>query len=148
MPKIVFYRQKRRDGGLHTGVEIDGHTALEREEGVDWENGDPVLLWYVELRCEGKKLPTRPEEARKWLLEHGPLIREGFEALTKDLRVGIDYNTLPLLWPLPKVPRGVRMLVACHAMHRSDALAMAQATAEIASHWEEWIEKLPVLERA
>ena len=38
--------------------------------------------------------------------------------------------------------------VACHAMHRSDALAMAQATAEVASHWEEWIEKLPALERA
>ena len=34
---------------------IDGHTALELEEGVDWKNGDPVLLWYVDLRCEGKK---------------------------------------------------------------------------------------------
>ena len=65
MSKIVFYRQKRRDRGLHTGVLIEGGTALELEEGVNWKGGDPILLWWVDLRCEGKKLPTRTEPARQ-----------------------------------------------------------------------------------
>lgn len=146
MAHITFYRQKRRDGGLHMGITIDGSTAMELEEGVDWKESDPVLLWYVELRCEGKSLPNRPEEARQWLLDNGEWIREGFRTLTEELRVGIDYNTLPLVWPVPKSPRGVRARIACHAMYRSDALAIAQVTAEFVAHWSAWLENLPVLE--
>ena len=147
MPKISFYRQKRRDGGLHTGVVVNGYTALEQEEGVAWEDQDPILLWWVDLRCEGKKLPAGSEEARQWLLEQTPRIRSGFEKLGDELRVGLDYNTWPLLWPVPKAPRGVRMIIACSALYRSDALGMAGVMADIAAHWREWLEKLLVPER-
>jgi hypothetical protein len=144
MAEITFYRQKRRDGGLHTGITINGWTAMEMDEGINWDDADPVLLWFVDVRCEGKKLPTRPELARRWLLEHSELIREGFKALTEELRVGIDYNTLPLVWLVPKTPRGVRIRIVCHAMYRSDALTLAQVTAEFSSRWQEWLDKLPV----
>jgi hypothetical protein len=65
MAKITFYRQKRRDGGLHTGITINGWNAMEMDEGIDWDDADPVLLWYVDVQCEGKMLPDRPETARR-----------------------------------------------------------------------------------
>lgn len=142
MTKIVFYRQKRRDGGTHTGLTIDGVTALESVEGINWEESDPILLWWVDLRCEGKKLPNRPEEARRWLLEHRELIGEAFEVLADELRAGMDYNTWPLLWRVPNPPRGVRLVIACEAMYRSDALAMADVLRDTAAHWQEWLERL------
>src|SRR5216683_2642808 len=146
MAKIIFYRQKRRDDGIHTGIEIDGYTAMEQEEGIDWDNADPILVWYVELRCEGKKLPGKAEEARKWLLEQGRFIRESLVSLASELQVGMDYNNWPLLWTVPNAPRGVRMSVACHAMHRADALAIAEVISDVALHWQERIEKLSVPE--
>src|SRR6266478_481859 len=148
MAKIIFYRQKRRDGGIHTGIEIDGHTAMEQEEGIEWDNADPILVWYVELRCEGKKLPVRAEEARKWLLHQEDLIRENFARLVLELSVGMDYNCWPLLWPMPKAPRGVKLAVACHAMHRADALAIANVISDMAVHWEERLGKLAMPQQA
>ncbi len=144
MANITYYRQKRRDGGIRTGIEIEGTTKLGREEGFDDES-DPVLLWWVDLRCEGKKLPTDPEEARHWLLEQGPVIRAAFEALAEEAQAGIDFNTFPYLWPVPKTPRGVRMTIAAMANRRLDARAMTGVLLDIAARWQERVEKLPAV---
>src|SRR5438876_86375 len=137
--EITFYRQKRRDGGIHTGLTIEGSTALEMAEGMNWEDPDPVLLWWVDLRCEGKKLPDHTEEARQWLLDHRELITGAFEALADELRAGMDYNSWPLRWRVPSAPRGVRMVIGCEAMYRADALAITGLLRDMAAHWQEWL---------
>jgi len=69
MPKLIFYRQKRYDQAIRTGVELDGETIAERyEEGGS--EPDPGLLWYVDLRCEGSAIPDGFDEAAHWLLDH------------------------------------------------------------------------------
>jgi hypothetical protein len=146
--KIIFYRQKRRDGGIRTGVEINGETALGLEEGFAGDELDPVLLWFVDLRCEGKKLPTDPEEVREWLLKHSPVIRAGFETLAGQIGAGIDFNTYPYLWPVPNAPRGVHMTIACSAMRRNDARAIREVLSDIATHWQETLARLPAVEPA
>jgi hypothetical protein len=129
---------------MHTGLLVEGCTALEVFDDVPDEEYDPVLLWSVDLRCEGKRVPGGTEEARKWLLDHEPTIKEAFQTLSEELKVGMDYNDLPLLWNVPKPPRGVRARIACHAMYRADALEMRKVIADISEHWRELIEKLPL----
>src|SRR5438876_12275597 len=101
MTEFAFYRQKRRDGGIRTGIEINGETELGLEEGFTGDEQDPVLLWFVDLRMEGKKLPTDPEEVRQWLLKHSPGICAGFQLLAGEIQAGVDFNTYPYLWPVP-----------------------------------------------
>jgi hypothetical protein len=148
MTKITFYHQKRRDGGIRTGIEINGETELGLEEGFTREEEDPVLLWFVDLRCEGKKLPTDPEEVRAWLLKYGAVIRAGLKSLAEEIQAGIDFNTFPYLWPVPGAPRGVRMTLACSAMRRMDARSIRNVLLEIAAHWQERVARLPAVERA
>src|SRR5262249_45375163 len=100
MPKISFYQKKRRDGGIRTGIDIDRESVLGCFQSGP-EESDPVLLWFVDLRCEGARLPTTPEEARQWLLDHSALIHQAFQKLIAEIRAGIDFNTWPLLWTLP-----------------------------------------------
>ena len=64
MPELDFYRQQRRDGAIRTGIEIDGETVLGRFEQVA-EDANPVLAWWVDVRCKGRRLPDEPEAARR-----------------------------------------------------------------------------------
>ena len=149
LPKISFYRLMRRDGVIRTGVEADDVTELGTVEGEEAEYPDPVLAWYVDLRCEGKKLPAGPEKVRRWLLDHADVITKAFTHLADEVRAGIDFATwMPLLWPVPEAPRGVRMTIACSATRRTDALAIARVLTEMAVHWRQWLEKMPVLQPA
>jgi hypothetical protein len=146
--KVVFYRQKRRDGGIRTAIEVNGENELGLEEGFDSAEPDPVLLWWVDLRCEGKKLPTDPERVRQWLLAHGRVIRGALAALAEEIAAGVDFNSSPYLWPVPKPPRGVRMTVAVCALRRVDARAMRDVLADVADRWDEILNKLRVVEPA
>jgi hypothetical protein len=143
---LSFYRQQRRDGGVRTGIEIDDHTELGRFEN-EAEDSDPVLAWWVDLRCEGRKLPMDPESARRWFLEHAAVIHRGFQTLANEMEAGLDFNTWPHVWPVPGSPRGVRMAIACNASRRRDGLKMPQILKEIDQHWEELIATLPGVER-
>ena len=49
MHELICFRQKRQDGGIRSGIQIDGTTHFHRfDEGT--EDFDPSLLWYVDLR--------------------------------------------------------------------------------------------------
>jgi len=147
--KLSFYRQQCRDGSLRTGIEINGHTDLGRfqNEPEDPEDRDPVLAWWVDLRCKGHKLPEDPEQVRRWFLDHAEVIHRGFQELANEMEAGLDFNTWPLLWPIPRPPRGVRMLIACNASRRLDGLTMPSLLREIDDEWEEVVRTLPATER-
>ena len=96
---LVYYRQGRVDGGIHTGVDSFDMPLLESfENEAPYDESDPVLAWYIEVRCKGQGLPTSVEEARAWFLKHQELIRSGLVALADELSVGLDVESYPYFW--------------------------------------------------
>ena len=55
MSTIVFFRQARIDGGIHTGVDVNGTGWEFYDAGSD--EHDPALVWYVDLRRKGTTCP-------------------------------------------------------------------------------------------
>ncbi|HZW34920.1 MAG TPA: hypothetical protein VFF52_29625 [Isosphaeraceae bacterium] len=148
MAKLIFYRQKRYDGGVRTGLELDGDPIGERFEGGEGER-DPALIWYVDLRCEGPGIPDDPDLAEQWLFDHAPIIRDGFLRLAERLRAGTDKDIYSLKWSdFPDAPEGVSMTIACSAVRRVDGREISAVLKDIASHWEDILQTIEVPEGA
>jgi len=148
MPRLIFYRQKRYDEAIRTGVELDGETIAESYEGGGSEP-DPALLWYVDLRCEGSAIPDGLDEAARWLLEHDETIRSGFSMFAEHLRAGADPDIYSLIWDEFKdVPENVKMSIACSAARRIDAREIALILKEIADNWATIIRSLDIPQEA
>lgn len=136
MPKLIFYRQKRYDGAVRTGVELGGETIAEtfEEEGGE---PDPALLWYIDLRCEGPGIPDDPDTAWRWLLDISGVIRDGFARYSERLRAGADVDVYSLTWSdFTGVPDGVTMSIACSAIRRVDARGMSTCLKDVGENWE------------
>ena len=141
MSTITFFRQARQDGGIRTGIDIDRDTVLARFEAGD-ENADPALLWYVDVRLEGKKLPRTPEAARNLLIEKGPSIRSALLRTAEELAAGMDVSD----WPLQRratIGAGVRVNIVCSAIRRVEAHQIADVLRDIAEHWDHRVSDLP-----
>jgi hypothetical protein len=144
MTTITFYRQARRDGGIRTGIEIDGNTLLSRfdEGGSD---PDPAIVWYVDVKCRGKSLPKDSEGARRFLISHGATIRRAIASLADEIPAGID----PTAWPVRRETKSkpdVRIEVACSAVRRLEALKLSDTLRDVASHWSDLVESLAEVE--
>jgi hypothetical protein len=141
MPTITFFRQARRDGGVRTGIDIDGRTVLSRFQQGRRED-DPALLWYVDVRCDGASLPTHVEDARQWLIRHESQIVQVLDALAEKAPDGLD----PSEWPLQRSKRlnGATITVACSAVRRIEAREMAAVLRDVAEHWHDRLASLKV----
>lgn len=141
MRKLTFYRQQRVDQGIRTGVEMDGETVLHRFEYGKGES-DPALLWFIEIRCRGPKLPQTVDGARQWLLTHKGLIQSGLEQLADDLATGMDVDALPLQRTFPRAPPGTKMTLICSAGRRFQAIQIAGLLRKLAIDWEKHLRSL------
>ena len=142
MAKLTFYRQKRLDGAIRTGVELDGDPIADRYEGGEGER-NPILLWFVDLRCDGPGIPDDPDDAFQWLFDQAPVIRDGFARYAEVLGVGADMDLYALTWSdFSGVPEGVSMTIACSGTRRVDARELARIVAEIGDRWEEILRTL------
>jgi hypothetical protein len=142
MSELIFYRQKRVDGGVRTGIDLDGVSICEDFEAGEAER-DPALRWYVDLRCSGDGLPSDADAAREWLLVHEAMIRDGFSRYADQLAAGSDPDDYPLQWSgFQPVPPSVQMSIACSAIRRVDARELNRVLLDIAEHWCERIERL------
>ena len=142
MPKLVFFRQKRVDDSIRTGVELDGETLAELFE-ESGEAHDPALRWYVDLRCEGKGIPGDGDDAWSWLLKQSSMIREGFTRCSEDVRAGTDRDIYSLIWEgFRGQPTEVSMKIACSALKRVDAREMSSVLAEMGEHWDLILESI------
>jgi len=145
MKNLTFYHQKRRDGGVRTGVELDGERMLERfEPGSPLE--DPKLLWWIDVRCSQKTWPSEPEEVRAWLLESAQKIEGGLRAFAAELGAGIDIN-----WPAKYVVSsrtGVKIEIFCSAMRRVGGREIQAEISKLAKNWQTIIAQLPSCEPA
>jgi hypothetical protein len=136
MRTITFYRQKRIDGGVRTGVEVGGNTVLSTFESGDGKH-DPALLWYVDVICEGRRLPKDSEDARHWLALQKKNVRRLLDALAKKVVTGVD----PGDWPVHQqgVYRDVKIRVSCSAVRRMEARRLTDILGDIAEHWDEYV---------
>jgi len=147
MATLTFYRQARADGGLRTGIEVDGETLLEDYLPGSREH-DPALLWYVDLRCEGDRLPAEPEAVRAWFLENSQMIQRGFAACADELKVGIDsfdQDFRPYERRIGQTPDGTVLRVVISAIRRIDARKIAVELRRIGAEWERSLRALPSL---
>jgi hypothetical protein len=148
MAKLIFYRQKRYDGAIRTGVELDGETIAERFEGSGADR-DPALLWYIDLRCDGDGIPDDPDAATQWLLDQSAIIHDGFARNAERLRAGADVDVYSLIWSeFENVPAGVQITIACSAVRRIDAREMAANLASVGEHWEAIVRSLDIPQEA
>jgi hypothetical protein len=141
--ELSFYRQKRHDGGIRTAVTADGVTVLHRFQPGDAPS-DPALLWYVDLRCSGRRLPVEPEATRQWLLAQSPIVRDNLTRLASKLEAGMDVEPWPFQWQVPRPPRGVRMTIVCSAVRRLPMLEIASILIDLCENWDEWLRELEV----
>jgi hypothetical protein len=141
MPEIAFFQQRRRDGGMRSGIEINGKVVRQTFEPGE-EASDPFLLWYVDVRCKGAKLPTDLDGAFRFFRKHREMIQGALAELAERLEAGMDFELYPLQWPIPKPPKGVRMTLVCGANRRRVALDIAKELTRVADHWEEVLHAL------
>jgi hypothetical protein len=147
MSKLVFYRQRRMDEGTRTGIDLDGELVFGLYEEGEAEK-DPALRWFVDLRCEGSSLPRTPRGAKKWLIERGAAIADGFKRYAEIIRAGIDPDIYSLSWnDFVDVPKGIQLELVLSAIRRVDALEMSTVLRDIGSRWPEIMQGLrPVQE--
>lgn len=143
MKTLTFYHQKRTDGGVRTGVEINGQRVLERftpGRGAP----DSALEWFVDVRCRGRHIPEDPEAVRRWLLDRSGEIQEQLEGLANNLRAGMDPD-----WPLTSDVSGVRDGVAaqivCSTIRRLTGRDIGQVLIQLKRSWRRLVSSLPVL---
>jgi hypothetical protein len=145
MKNLTFYHQKRRDGGIRTGVELDGERILEYfQPGSPQE--DSKLLWWIDVRCAQRTWPSDPEQIRDWLLENAQKIVKGLKDYAAELGAGIDVN-----WPARHVVpgrAGTKIEIFCSAMRRVAGREMQSELARLAGNWQTIIAQLPSHELA
>jgi hypothetical protein len=141
MGKIVFYRQARADGGMHTGVSVNEVTIVDSLEGSG-PLRDPVLLWYVDVRAEGPALPENPYAVRDWLVNNGPAIAKGLEREAERAAAGIDVDSWPASAAVEGFLRDTRVRIVYSAGRRARALEIASVLKDIAKGWHEIVGNL------
>lgn len=140
MPSISFFRQLRRDGGIRTGVDVDGDTVLSQfEAGQRIDEPDPSLEWYVDVRCDGARLPHTPEAARQWLLRAEAPIRNALEAMAASVPAGIDQGPWPIKHKFRIGSGAARGEVVCSAVRRVSAQNVADVLRNVAKHWRAYV---------
>jgi hypothetical protein len=145
MPTITFFRQARRDGGIRTGIDIDDQTVLSRFDGP--EDDDPTLLWYVDVRCSGPRLPRDAEAARQWLERNAKPIVAALEALADRVPTGLDPSESPLKLSR-RLSNGVSVTVACSAVRRAEARSLPTILRDVAINWRERLRSLGMTQAA
>jgi hypothetical protein len=145
--RLTWYRQKRVDGGVRTAIDVDDVTLFHLFENVS-DQPDPVLLWYVDLRCTGARLPVTPPAVREWLLGQAPVVRAGLVVIAEEVRAGVDAGIWPFRRELTGLPGRVKATLVYCAARRQDRLDLADILTDVAGHWEERIQSLPVVEAA
>ena len=139
MDKLNFYHQKRRDGGLRTGIDFNDERVLERFVPGDAPQ-DSALLWFVDVRCSGENLPSEPEAIRGWFLERSEIIQAALRLLSEELVTGLDSG-----WPLRKsiaTQDSAHLTIYCSALRRLTGREISGILSELEKAWPDVIHNL------
>ena len=144
--KLMFFRQVRQDGGIRSGVEIDGRSVLSLFKPGSREP-DPGLLWYVDVEVSGSRLPHDAGKVRSFLLEENGCIGGVLERLADRIPAGCDPGT----WPVcesGKTSHKQTITVTGSAMRRLEARKFAGILKDLAKKWDDYVQDLPELSAA
>jgi hypothetical protein len=136
MHEFSVFRQERHDGGVRSGITLDGEMCWHQvREGSAEE--DPALRWYFDVRGEGEAVPGDPLELYHWLRgeEMTSLIRANVLALADRVAIGIDQGSWPLRHEISDAPPGVRLQIVTSATHRMDSLSISDVVRRFADDW-------------
>jgi hypothetical protein len=135
MTEITFFRQKRFDGGVRTGIDVMGETLLQEfvPGNLDF---DSALLWYIDLRCKGQNIPGDPELVRSWFIRRSEFFkRELIKIANESLCVGFDADLFPYQNRLTD-SEGTEIRVVITAIRRITALDLAEELRCLATEWD------------
>lgn len=144
MPRISFYIQERLDGGVRTGVEVNGDTALGRFKPGRSNEPDPALQWYVDVRCSGARLPSEGEAARGWLIRNSAKVTGALKVAAAQIHAGIDPGDWPFRYEVTD-RTGTRILISCSATLNLSARKLAGVLKKLGDNWEKTLENLAPL---
>ncbi len=153
MVSLIFFEQKRHDGAIRTGIERNGNTALLGLfiEGPEDQEDDPLggaLEWYVEMRCEGDRLPTEPEVARAWFVKHAAIFRPHLLQIAETVEIGWD-DPYPITWKhFDGMESDVAVEFVCSAIRRTSNQTVSQVIQTFARNFEGKLARLQPLETA
>jgi len=141
MKSLTFYHQKRKDGGVRTGVELDGERVLEQFKPGRGAP-DSALEWFVDVRCRGQRLPDDSEAVRRWLLGQSAEIQAHLERMANELRTGMDPDW-PLTSEMDSTANGVAIKIVCSAVRRLSGRDIGQVLLQLKRSWGRLIASLP-----
>lgn len=143
MKSLTFYHQKRKDGGVRTGVELDGERILEQFKPGRGAP-DSALEWFVDVRCRGQRFPGEPDAVRRWLLDQSGEIEAHLERMANDLRAGMDTDW-PLTSELADTSNGVAIKIVCSTVRRLTGRDIGQVLLELKRSWRRLVASLQAL---
>ncbi len=134
------------------GIELDAETTLLDDflPGPPEFENDPLgsaLLWYVDIRCRGKELPSDPEGARRWFLAHRAEFENGLHEFADEVRAGTDDDsTLRKSAPCGgrlEVGDDLQIEYACGVIRRVKGPELADRLHEVGHHFAEYLQRIP-----
>jgi hypothetical protein len=144
MRRVSFFRQKRKDGGIRTGVDVGQDTVLSRFN-AGAEESDPTLIWYVDVRAEGPTLPQTGEEAREWFVSQKEVVQQALVSFADELSTGLDVSDAPVKRVVSLGTgngRKTTLSVVVSAVRRSEAIKLSKVLTDIARNWEAYVQDL------
>jgi hypothetical protein len=139
MGKLALYYHYRNDGGTRTTVDVDGVTVAHRFKAGK-RAVDPTLAWYVDVRCEGVRLPKEPAAALQWLHDKSELIRAGLADFAANINV--DPDAEPIRWEIAGSQRGVRISLFAWAQTAKGLVRMPRMLGKIRDRWDDLLGEL------
>jgi len=153
MPELTFFFHARHDGGIRMGIELDAETTLLDDflPGPPELENDPLgsaLLWYVDIRCRGKDLPSDPEGARSWFLAHRAEFENGLHEFADEVGAGTDDDstlrrTTPSSGRLEIERNDLQVEYACGVIRRVKGPELADRLHELARQFAEYLQRIP-----
>jgi hypothetical protein len=142
MTQLTFYQQQRVDGGLRTGIDLDGQTLAESYLSGE-EETDPALKWYIDLRYRGANLPTDVDAVRNWFRSREAECVLTLQQVSEELTAGLDRDVLPYRKEfISSSTPDVKLEVATSAQNRIAALQVAEHFRNLAVNWRSNLESL------
>jgi hypothetical protein len=147
MSDLLFYQQARRDGGVRTGIEVDGDLILHRfDEGKS--PNDPGLLWFIDVSLNGPQVPADAEAARDWLLAQKQPVVQALSEFAATFDTGVDIDALPIQTEFSTVIAGAKLQLSCSAARRGEARDLGSRIRYLARRWTSIIKSLGATQRA
>ncbi len=145
MAKLIFYRQRRVDGGTRMGVRLADLAILRRFEPGRGER-NPIMAWFVDVRCTGSGIPEDPDAAIRWLFDASARVARSLSDFADHLRrEGVTLDIDPLQWDEASQPEDdSEIKIVCLINRRIDAEEIAAILDDVRDHWAARIQQMVV----